>query len=168
MIPFKTRFTVEARPRLNCTEEERRTKSEFAADCDINLIMARYRKTGVLPESSKAAAARYGDFSSVPTFMEMQEKIIAANELFAALPAAVRKQFDNDPGAFLAASESSEGRALMAKLGLGKEQEAPTPSATSPTPPRGSARASVEAASAPDEAEDAPPPAPAPSKAVKK
>lgn len=130
---FRTRFSVigsGSRPRISFPGDdadpevlirERRTKQEFAKDCDINLIMARYRKTGVLPESARAAAARYGDFGQIPDFMEMQERILAANELFAALPAAVRKQFDNDPGQFIAASETKEGIELMKKLGLGKD-----------------------------------------------
>lgn len=123
-------------------KRERRTKQEFKQDCDVNLIMAKYRKTGILPESAKAAAARYGDFSQIPDFMQMQEKIIAANELFASLPAAVRKQFDNDPGQFIAASETKEGVELMQKLGLGKEADpkAPAPSPASPAVRAGQAQ----------------------------
>lgn len=120
-MKFHTRFAAPKHPPLLCTMEERRTKSEFKDECDINLIMARYRKTGVLPESALSAAARYGDFSQVPDFMEMRHKIIAAEEVFAALPAEVRKQFNNDPGAFIDAADTVEGRALMVKLGLGPE-----------------------------------------------
>lgn len=128
-VPFRTRFTAiydSVRPTVRCldTPEDRRTKSEFAQDCDINRIVARYKKTGVLPESARAAALRYGDFSQIPDFREMQEKIIAAHEVFAALPAEVRKQFDNDPGAFIDASQTREGRELMVKLGLGAEKPA--------------------------------------------
>ena len=120
-MKFRTRFDESLKQPVMCTEEEKRTKSEFADECDINKIMARYRRTGVLPESAKAAAARFGDFSQVPSFMEMQEKILAANELFSALPAVVRKQFDNDPGTFLAAADTKEGRELLVRLGLGAE-----------------------------------------------
>lgn len=129
VLKFRTRFHETPRVQLVCpdTPEDRRTKSEFADECDINKIMARYKRTGVLPEFAQKAAARFGDFSQVPTFTEMQEKIIAANELFLALPAAVRKQFDNDPGQFIAASESQEGRELLVKLGLGKAKESQPP-----------------------------------------
>jgi len=124
-MKFHTRFDLPKGPKVICTAAEGRTKPEFEAECDMNRIMERYKRTGQLPESALRAAARYGDFSQVPDFMEMQEKLIAANELFAALPAAVRKQFDNDPGQFVAASETEEGRALMVKLGLGKEGSQP-------------------------------------------
>lgn len=127
MTAYKTRFTVVDRPQLVCPPEDRRTKSEFADDCDINLIMARYKKTGILPDAARAAAAKYGDFSAVPTFAEMQDKIAAAQQLFLALPATVRKAFDNDPHQFLNASQTAEGRDLMVKLGLGKAEEPSAP-----------------------------------------
>ncbi|QKI28934.1 VP3 [Kummerowia striata gokushovirus] len=152
--PFKTRFDRTPQVKVLCSQEEKKTKSEFADECDINLIMARYRKTGILPQSALSAAARFGDFSQVPSFMEMQEKIIAAHELFEALPAAVRKQFDNDPGQFLEAAETKEGRDLLVKLGLGNEASQPlgerSPSAggqpaapAAQTPPAASKAASV-------------------------
>jgi len=101
------------------TPQDRRTKSEFLDECNINTIMAKYKKTKQLPDSIRLEAAKYGDFSQVPDFIEMQEKIIAANNLFDALPATVRKQFGNDPGEFIKAAETAEGRELMVKLGLG-------------------------------------------------
>jgi len=127
-MKYRTRFSKKIPDGLYCPPEENKTKPEFIDECDINKIMAKYRKTGVLPENARQAAARYGDFSSIPTYMQMQERIIAANELFAELPAVVRKQFDNDPGVFLAASETQEGRELLIKLGLGKEMPANPPS----------------------------------------
>lgn len=135
-MKFRTRFSERVSPLVICSTEEGKTKSEFMDECDINKIMARYRRTGVLPESARMAAARYGDFSAVPSFMEMQDKILAANELFAALPAAVRKQFDNDPHEFLAASHTEEGQELLIKLGLGKE-EIPAPQGGVPSPAAG-------------------------------
>lgn len=125
---FLTRFNAHPRPLIMCTDEERKTKSEFADECDINLIMARYRKTGQLPVNAKAASLRYGDFSQVPDFMQMQDKILAAHELFEALPATVRKQFDNNPGEFIAAAHTKEGRELLVKFGLGADTASPASS----------------------------------------
>lgn len=122
---FRTRFQRQ-RVQFSVPDapEERRTKTEFADDCDINKIMARYRKTGVLPDTARAAAARYGDFSEIPPYQEMRNRMIAAEELFAALPAVVRKEFDNDPGLFIQSAQTPEGRERMVKLGLGKSVEA--------------------------------------------
>lgn len=122
MPTFRTRFSKIDRVGLACTQAEKRTKSEFAKECDINVIMARYRRTGVLPESALASAARFGDFSQIPTFQEMQDKVIAAHELFSALPAQVRDTFQNDPALFIEASGTPEGQELMVKLGLAKRR----------------------------------------------
>jgi len=156
MNKFVTRFTATARPQIACTMEERRTKSEFAPECDINLIMARYKKTGILPESAMAAAARYGDFSQLPDFMEMRHKIIAAEELFAALPAEVRKQFNNDPAEFIDSAETKEGRALMVKLGLGAKPVSDPQEPLSPSGGGQPPKTSPKGNSKPNEARKAP------------
>lgn len=132
-VKVRSRFSPRVRVGVACTEAERMTKSEFAPDCDINLIMARYKKTGKLPESAMAAQARFGDFSQVPTFQEMQDKVIAAHDMFAALPAHVRKEFDNDPASFISAADSPEGCQLLVKLGLGKQVPAVDSSVVSET-----------------------------------
>lgn len=147
-MKFRTRFDESLKLPVFCTEEEKRTKSEFADECDINKIMARYKRTGVLPvDVRKQAAAKFGDFSQLPSFMEMQDMLIAANDLFMALPAAVRKQFGNDPHEFLAAAETKEGRELLQKLGLGAENASgetdPTPQGPAPSPAAGVAAKKV-------------------------
>ena len=62
---YRTRFSDRVSKPLICTMDERKTKSEFADECDINKIMARYRKTGELPVTALQAADRFGDFSQV-------------------------------------------------------------------------------------------------------
>lgn len=109
---------------LSCPLDEGKTSSEFAKDCDINSIMARYEKTGQLPQYSRGAA-QYGDFSQIPDFATMRHRVIAAEEMFMALPAKVRAVFGNDPGAFIAAADSQEGIALLKSLGLGNPDNAP-------------------------------------------
>lgn len=110
------------------SDEPPSVKPEFKNDCDINLLMARYRRTGILPESYRLAAARYGDFSQIPDFQTMNDKLNAARDLFAALPAKVRKEFDNDPAEFLAASQTPEGIKLLCDLGLGTHPVGDDPS----------------------------------------
>lgn len=136
-MKYRTRFERK-KVGLFCPRAERRTKSEFKDECDMNMIVARYRRTGVLPESARTSAARYGDFSQVPTYHEMFDRVLAAQDVFNALPAHVRKSFNNDPGEFLAASQTEEGQKLMVKLGLAtarseapKEEPKASPSPTS-------------------------------------
>lgn len=118
---------------LDCSVEPSRTDPSFAQELDINNIVKRYVKTGVLGDPARAAAQRYGDFSQIPSFHEMMNRISAANEVFAALPSRVRESFDNDPGRFITASSTPEGAELMVKLGLATKRE-PKPPVEAPKP----------------------------------
>ena len=66
---------------------ERLVKQEFKGESDVNSIMRRIKRTGVLPESFNRGVARYGGFSQVPDFATMHDRVMAARELFMALPA---------------------------------------------------------------------------------
>jgi phage internal scaffolding protein len=99
------------------------TKQEFAEECDINSLMARYQKTGMLPGSDRRPM--YGDFSNLPDFMEAQEILRSANEAFMALPAVVRRQFDNDPALFVAFAEDEKNIDQLRLWGLAEPLVAP-------------------------------------------
>ena len=47
-----------------------KTHQEFVDECDVNRIMARALKTGMIP--TRSDMSRYGDFSSVGDFREAQ------------------------------------------------------------------------------------------------
>lgn len=113
-----------------------RTKQSFQAECDINNIMAKYAKTGVL-EHTRNVQGAYGDFSDVPDFQEARNRLIAAEQAFMALPAAVRKRFDNDPEQLVAFIADDKNYDEALKLGLvqkpkGAEAPAIEPKAKSP------------------------------------
>lgn len=105
--------------------KETRTKQSFQAECDINNIMAKYAKTGVL-EHTRNVQGAYGDFSDVPDFQEARNRLIAAEEAFMALPAAIRKRFDNDPEQFVAFLSDDANRDEAVKLGLVQKPEEPS------------------------------------------
>jgi len=75
------------------------TQQSFAESCDINNIMAKYQKTGVVDHVAKFNA-NYHDCSSL-TFTESQMIIASAQNMFNELPAAARKAFNNQPAEFL-------------------------------------------------------------------
>lgn len=93
-----------------------RTKQEHAKECDINRIMARYVRTGVLPVSQDPAL--YGDFSDVGTYKEARDILIRAHSQFENLPAATRERFRNDPARFLAFMGDAKNTDEARKLGL--------------------------------------------------
>ena len=74
------------------------TQQHFAPECDINNVISRFTKTGVLPEKQ---GAFYADFSSGMDYRETLDFLRATQEDFLALPAETRARFGNDPGALI-------------------------------------------------------------------
>lgn len=111
------------------------TKREFAAESDLNVIMARYTETGELPES---IVGSYGDFSDAPDFLEAQIIIARADAQFSALPAEVRARFRNNPAEFLEFVHDDANYDEARALGLlGKETRPAASKGSSETPASG-------------------------------
>jgi len=110
-----------------------KTKQSFKDECDINNIMARYRRTGLL-EFVQANQARYMDCTGYD-YQAAQQTIAQANGLFQAMPAALRAQFDNDPAKFLTFCEDERNLPRLEEMGLLR------PDYQSGTPPTGAAPA---------------------------
>lgn len=76
-----------------------RTHKSFAKDADINNIMGKYAKTGILVDPLKVDMGRqprFGDFSDIPDFGHTLNRIKQAQDDFMTLPAAVRAKFNNN------------------------------------------------------------------------
>lgn len=101
---------------------ENRTKQAHKDDCDINLIMARFIKTGVM-DHVRDHGPQYG-FASSDDFRESMEIVAKANSMFEDLPSQIRNQFNNDAGAFLDFVQNPENIDEMREMGLAN----PTPS----------------------------------------
>ena len=72
------------------------TDQDQNLDTDINVIVARYRKTGVLPEIKTSTALQYFDTTQVPSFQDAQNRLANAKTMFEQLPAQLRFYMDND------------------------------------------------------------------------
>lgn len=105
-------------------KEPSRTLQEFADECDINAIMARYEKTGVVNHYN-TKQPRYLDLTDVPDFQASLNLLRVADEAFASLPANVRKTFDNDPAKFVEFAQDEKNLDQMREWGLAKPLEAP-------------------------------------------
>lgn len=92
---------------LDCSDLPSLTRQEFAAECDINNLMAQYEKTGMLPATT-AGEPRYLDVSDVPDLMQAHAILAEATSAFMLLPATVRRDFDNDPVKFISFAENPE------------------------------------------------------------
>jgi len=102
------------RPTIDCGPGK--TKSNMKDASDINLIMARYKKTGLINFVDKRQA-EYMQSNPVD-FHEAMNLIAESNSLFADMPAYLRKRFNNDPGEFLKFVQEEENRPEMIDLGL--------------------------------------------------
>ena len=65
-------------------------------DTDIIVILARYRKTGGMPEIKTSTALQYFDTTQVPSFQDAQNRLANAKTMFEQLPAQLRFYMDND------------------------------------------------------------------------
>lgn len=98
------------------TQEPSLTKSEFKDECDINNVVARALRTGVLPGVDREAL--YGDFSEVTDYATAQVKIAEAKQSFEQLPSDIKEQFDNDVTKLLDWIDNPDNEEEAIKLGL--------------------------------------------------
>jgi len=91
--------------------------------CDVNEIIRRYDKTGLIEHVQKIEA-QYGDMTGLD-FQTAQNKIAGAYSQFNKLPAKIRHRFRNDPAQFLQFFEKAENRDEAIKLGLIRETTRP-------------------------------------------
>lgn len=106
---------------------ESRTKQSFQAECDINNILAKYAKTGLI-DHVKKHGGYYGDLPLSNDFQTNLHAIMEAQASFDSLPANIRDRFQNDPARFLAFVEDPENGEEMVALGLREN----SPSTASP------------------------------------
>lgn len=104
-----------------------RTHQSFKDECNVNLIMSRFEKTGHLPDMIKRDP-QYGDFSELPNYQESLHIVMRAEEQFSALSSRVRARFDNDPSKFLDFANNPDNQSEMIDLGLATaSSKAPEP-----------------------------------------
>lgn len=93
------------------------TRQEFAEECDINVIMAQYERTGVISHVAEREPIYY-DFTAVPDLMTAMSVMQDAETAFMSLPAKVRRDFDNDPLKFVDFASNPDNLDEMRKYGL--------------------------------------------------
>lgn len=92
------------------------TEQNHKKECDINLIIDKYDKHGVIKHVS-AFEGEFGDMTGLD-FKKMQDKIANANSHFNNLPWEIRERFSNDPRYLLQFMEDPNNRSEAIKLGL--------------------------------------------------
>lgn len=112
---------------LDCSDLPSLTRQEFADECDINNLMARYEKTGLIPTHLNPAEPRYLDVTDVPDLMLAHQVLQDATAAFMSLPALVRREFDNDPVKFINYAEDKTNLPKLREWGLAPPEPTPEP-----------------------------------------
>lgn len=94
----------------------------FKDECDINRIMARYAKTGVLGNPNRPQKQGFfEDVSMAPEdFLEAQQRLQRAESAFMDLPSKVRAMFEHNPAGLMEWLSDEANHEEARKLGLMK------------------------------------------------
>ncbi len=119
-----------------------RVKQSFSDEVNINKIMAKYTRTGVVPQINLKKPL-YGDFSNVQDYLSAVSKVRESEAAFMSLPAEVRARTENDPGKFLEWVTNEDNKAEIVGFGLASQEAAdlmwppPPEPEPDPAPPEG-------------------------------
>jgi len=95
-----------------------RTKPEFHKEANINRIMKKYRRTGLLGDPLQLRNMKYGDFATGNDFSDMYMRVKDAQFEFNSLPAKIRNRFNNDPAQLVDFINDPKNDAEAIELGL--------------------------------------------------
>lgn len=113
---IKSTYSPKLKVSLSFSEDSPYTKQEFADECNINILLARYQSTGELPNLNEREP-QYLDATGFD-YQSQMEFVAGAKSLFNELPSAIRNRFKNDPGEFLDFTSNPNNREEMAQMGL--------------------------------------------------
>ena len=117
-------------------------------NCDINVIMNRYATCGTpLPYRTDGVQPVYADVSELGDYMENFQRCKQAEEMFNALPSALRKELDNNPANLLSFIQDEKNKERCYEYGLLNKPVVEAPQAPVVAP---SVSVSVPVANVPD------------------
>ena len=92
------------------------TKQAHRDECDVNKIIAKYRKTGVIEHLNNNP--QNFDYAPGVDFQEAVELVQQGEDQFNQLPASIRTQFDNNTSDFVDFVSNPANHEEMIKMGL--------------------------------------------------
>ena len=98
------------------------TQQQFKDESDINTIVDRFMKSGVMP--TPINMPQYVDYEGVFDFQSAMNAVRAADENFMRMDAKIRARFNNSPQEFLEFFSNSENTQEAIRLGLAIPQAA--------------------------------------------
>lgn len=122
-MKFQTAYAKH--PRIQTTNEEPSlTQQSFKDECDLNILLKRYKKTGVLNH----VRMHEGDYANLIEidYHSALNQINTAKESFDSLPSEIRRDFNESPAEFIAFVSNPENEDQMREYGLLQTFEVPT------------------------------------------
>lgn len=101
-------------PGLKC-EDVSLTVQASKDECDINIIVKKYLRTGELPGVRQGV---YADLSQMIDLRDAIHMVNDAQQAFMELPAELRREFDNDPTKLVEFALDSKNKERAIALGL--------------------------------------------------
>lgn len=131
MIKFKTSYGKKEKVSVAFLDEDGNqaiglTKQSHKAECDINNIIKRIDRDGLVTHVNNAVA-QYGDFSGEIDYQKSIALVEEANTSFLELPSKIRKEFNNDAGEFSEFATNPNNHKKLVEMGLAKEKIPPKP-----------------------------------------
>lgn len=117
-LDILTAYVDKPKPKVVCGQPTK-TKQSLKRDCDINYIVDRFLKTGILDHVASSDGYFSGDFVCPTDYQNALEVLSKAEEQFEALPVQVRSRYSN-LGAFMKEFDGLSVEDVKA-LGLTKE-----------------------------------------------
>lgn len=100
-----------------------RTQQQFKEQCDVNNIMAKYKKTGTITHVRNAANGVYMDLTEIPDLLTARLQLQEAETAFLQMPASLRHKFNNDPAELISYLSNPSNHTEAIHLGLMVKRE---------------------------------------------
>ena len=113
--PIRAPYTRERQ--ITTIEGPTMAQQHFADECDINKIMAKYQRDGLVTHVAKYQG-KYDDYTVMPDFQTALNTMKDAEEMFLSIPSEIRREFDNDPGKFVEFATDPENIDKLREMGL--------------------------------------------------
>jgi len=97
--------------------EPSRTQQQFKDQVDVNKIMSKFKKTGVINHLNSKSGV-YSDLHEIPDLASALNTVAKAQTAFMELPSELRKKFGNDPENLIKYLQDDKNIAESVELGL--------------------------------------------------
>lgn len=121
----KAYTTQKVKPKLDFSNEKSLTEQHHKDACDINRIITRYDRDGVLTHITNKTPQYINTINLPKSLQEAMNILTEANATFEALPSNIRKDFDNDVEKFLNFVHDPQNVDKMIEYGLVEPPQSP-------------------------------------------